>query len=204
VLILVPAMCLSWMEASLVAKENMHKSGRGGIVREVYFTDDGFAMGVSYCLAILKQTKKYNSLHWKKSVEHKLRTDEQELAAKQEIRYVISPSFCISSLTLIARIVRQKKRKRKHNKKRKQQRNDLPFWAFHLVAKQNNPKLKKKMKCNTKKKMKFIPCNYRADDWRDIALNSINCFIRWLVQKFSSNALTMSRKYVFSLKCNIF
>lgn len=79
-------MCISWMEASLTAKENMHKSGRGGSIREVYFTDDGFAMGVAYCLAILKQTKKYNALHWKDSVEHKLRIDEQELNAKQQVR----------------------------------------------------------------------------------------------------------------------
>jgi len=32
----------------------MYKSARGG-VKEMYFTDDGFAVGVAYCLAILKQ-----------------------------------------------------------------------------------------------------------------------------------------------------
>jgi WASH complex subunit 7 len=50
-------------------------------LREMYFTDDGFAMGLSYCLAILKQTNKALSLHWFDTVNDKYKKD---LAAHQE------------------------------------------------------------------------------------------------------------------------
>jgi WASH complex subunit 7 len=84
--IIVPSMCISWIEASLAAKDNMYKSGRGSMFKEVYFTDDGFAMGVAYCLAILKQTKKFEALHWKDSMDRKLKEDELELKKQQEAR----------------------------------------------------------------------------------------------------------------------
>ena len=61
---IVPALCISWVDASLQAKDAMSKVTRGAATREMYFTDDGFAMGVAYCLAILKQTRKYDSLNW--------------------------------------------------------------------------------------------------------------------------------------------
>ncbi len=34
----------------------MYKASRSG-VKEMYFADDGFAMGLSYCLAVLKQVR---------------------------------------------------------------------------------------------------------------------------------------------------
>ena len=49
----------------------------------MYFTDDGFAMGVAYCLAILKQTRKFESLHWVETVRAKHKADGKELAAQQ-------------------------------------------------------------------------------------------------------------------------
>lgn len=42
--------------------------------KEVYYTDDGFAMGVAYCLAILKQTRKSDALHWTDTVRAKIGT----------------------------------------------------------------------------------------------------------------------------------
>lgn len=52
----VPCLCLSWIDASLQAKDAMlKKTSRTGAAREMYFTDDGFPMGIAYCLAILKQ-----------------------------------------------------------------------------------------------------------------------------------------------------
>jgi len=57
---IVPALCLAWIDASLQAKDAMlKKTSRTGGAREMYFTDDGFPMGVAYCLAILKQVCMY-------------------------------------------------------------------------------------------------------------------------------------------------
>lgn len=79
-------MCISWIEGSLVAKDAMHKTARGAVQREMYFTDDGFAMGVAYCLAILKQTKKFEGLHWFESMNEKIRRDSESLRVQQEKR----------------------------------------------------------------------------------------------------------------------
>ena len=84
---IVPSLCVSWIDASMQAKDNMFKATRGGIAtREMYFTDDGFAMGVAYCLAILKQTKKNDALHWVDTVRHKLKADGKVLAQQQAQR----------------------------------------------------------------------------------------------------------------------
>jgi WASH complex subunit 7 len=82
---IVPALCISWVEASLQAKDAMFKTTRG-VQKEMYFTDDGFAMGVAYCLAILKQTKRWESLHWVETVRGKLKADGKMLARQQQER----------------------------------------------------------------------------------------------------------------------
>jgi len=79
---LVPALCVSCVEASLVSKENMQKVVKGAPTREIYFTDDGFAMGIAYCLAILKQTKKNDALHWQDTIKEKLSADTAVLNAQ--------------------------------------------------------------------------------------------------------------------------
>jgi WASH complex subunit 7 len=43
------------------AKDRMEKTVKGS---EAYFTDDGFALGLAYILAILKQDRAFDSLHW--------------------------------------------------------------------------------------------------------------------------------------------
>jgi WASH complex subunit 7 len=84
---IVPALCLSWIDASLQAKDNMFKATRG-ITKEMYFTDDGFAMGIAYCLAITKQTRKFEALHWVDSIRGKIRADAAQLEAQQAARLV--------------------------------------------------------------------------------------------------------------------
>lgn len=53
---MVPALCLCWMESSLQGKEMMHKKN---ITRDGYYVDDGFAVGLSFCLSVLGQVKQY-------------------------------------------------------------------------------------------------------------------------------------------------
>ncbi|EGB07736.1 hypothetical protein AURANDRAFT_27432, partial [Aureococcus anophagefferens] len=67
---IVPALCLSWVEASLVAKDRMFKQNRS---KEAYYTDDGFAVGVAYVLAILEQGSRFDSLHWFERAKEKAR-----------------------------------------------------------------------------------------------------------------------------------
>lgn len=53
----------------------------------MYFNDDGFAMGLSYCLAILKQTNKYQSLHWFDTLQLKHDADMANFKEQQAARY---------------------------------------------------------------------------------------------------------------------
>jgi WASH complex subunit 7 len=58
------------------------------VLREMYFTDDGFAMGIAYCLAILKQTRRFESIYWFDSVHAKHKSDFAELDKGQKARYI--------------------------------------------------------------------------------------------------------------------
>ena len=82
---IVPSLCLSWVEASLQAKDMMYKKNR--TLRDAYYSDDGFAMGVAYILSILQQNEHFDALHFFQSLEKKYRADElklRELQAAQE------------------------------------------------------------------------------------------------------------------------
>ena len=62
---IVPSLTVNYINKMMVAKDNIARVHKG---KEAYFTDDdGFAIGIAYILAILKQTKKFDSLHWFKS-----------------------------------------------------------------------------------------------------------------------------------------
>lgn len=54
----------------------MRPRARGG---EAYFTNDGFAMGVAYILAILRQHRQFESLHWWDATRGQLQRDQSRL-----------------------------------------------------------------------------------------------------------------------------
>ena len=43
------------------------------------FTEDGFALGVAYILAVLRQESRFKSLHWFDPVNMKLKADKESL-----------------------------------------------------------------------------------------------------------------------------
>jgi WASH complex subunit 7 len=63
---IIPAICLCWMEASIQGKEIIHKKN---ITRDGYYSDDGFAVGLGFILAVFDQTKPYERyVTWFKSI----------------------------------------------------------------------------------------------------------------------------------------
>jgi hypothetical protein len=53
---LVPALCLNWVDASLQGKDMMNKKN---ITRDGFYTDDGFAVGLTFCLLVFDQIRQY-------------------------------------------------------------------------------------------------------------------------------------------------
>mmetsp|Transcript_32732 Transcript_32732/g.39187 ORF Transcript_32732/g.39187 Transcript_32732/m.39187 type:complete len:425 (-) Transcript_32732:144-1418(-) len=61
VFLLFPALCLCWLESSLKGKSMINKTFR---TDDAFYTDDGFAMGAAFLLAILEQQDKLDGLTW--------------------------------------------------------------------------------------------------------------------------------------------
>lgn len=77
---IVPPLTINFVEYLLKAKEKITKKDKVGAL----FTDDGFAMGISYILKLLDQTTKFNSLHWFRSVKNKYNQEIEKLDAQQQ------------------------------------------------------------------------------------------------------------------------
>jgi len=83
---LIPALCLNWLEVLQRGKEMMHKQN---LTSDVYFVDDGFALGVAFVLSSCDLYPLFDSLHWFAAINHKQDADEKQLRdtkAKQEER----------------------------------------------------------------------------------------------------------------------
>jgi WASH complex subunit 7 len=73
--LIIPALCVSFVDHLRNSKDRMEKSVKGS---DSFFSDDGFSVGCAYILAILKQDRAFDSLHWWDSVATQHR---EELAA---------------------------------------------------------------------------------------------------------------------------
>ena len=75
---IVPPMTLNFVEQIMTAKDMMGKKNG----RNIYFTDDGFAIGVAYILRLLGQNAVFDGLHWFDSVRQKYSKEMQEIQTK--------------------------------------------------------------------------------------------------------------------------
>ncbi|EED91652.1 hypothetical protein THAPSDRAFT_262956, partial [Thalassiosira pseudonana CCMP1335] len=95
---MVPALCLCWMDASIQGKEMMHKKN---ISRNGYFTDDGFAVGLAFCLSVLEQNKQYECLNWFKSIQNKYADDEEDLIERENAEEVKRSAMEMTALKMM-------------------------------------------------------------------------------------------------------
>ncbi|OQV12635.1 WASH complex subunit 7 [Hypsibius exemplaris] len=75
--VIVPPLMVNFVDHAVTCKERIHKKNPSGLV---LFTDDGFAMGVAYILALLNQNSQFDSLNWNDSVREKFRKDAEAAA----------------------------------------------------------------------------------------------------------------------------
>ena len=68
---IIPSLCINYVDTIRVSKDKMDKVKRAGARQVAYFTDDGFAIGIAYILAILKQNDQFESMHWFDTMYHK-------------------------------------------------------------------------------------------------------------------------------------
>lgn len=80
---IIPALTINYVETTVQAKDLMYKNTRR---RESYFSDDGFAIGIAYILAILDQGEQFDALHWFEEVVRKYKVEEEAYHEKQAER----------------------------------------------------------------------------------------------------------------------
>jgi len=73
---LVPALCLNWLEALQRGKEMIHNQN---LTSDVYFVDDGFALGIAFVLSTCDLYPSFDSLHWFAAIKYKQEAEEKSL-----------------------------------------------------------------------------------------------------------------------------
>ncbi|CAE7947180.1 WASHC4 [Symbiodinium sp. KB8] len=63
---LCPPLCISYVTALKLARGQLERVSKG---KEAYFADDGFAVGMAFILAVLRQERAFDSMHWFQSTK---------------------------------------------------------------------------------------------------------------------------------------
>ena len=72
---IMPSLTINFVENLLIAKDKLTKKK----ANDMYFSDDGFAMGLAYILRVLEQEKEFDTLHWFESVDFKFEQEEGKM-----------------------------------------------------------------------------------------------------------------------------
>jgi len=74
---LIPAVTINFVETLIISKDKINKKN----IKDGYFCDDGFALGLAFLLKVFNQDSKFDSLHWFQSVIDKFDRDAKFLMA---------------------------------------------------------------------------------------------------------------------------
>merc|ERR1719342_564057 len=74
-----PPLAVNYIEHLTGAKEKIFKKNLEGAC----FTEDGFSMGLAYCLTLLNQWREADSLHWFESVEKTLSEERRKIEGQR-------------------------------------------------------------------------------------------------------------------------
>lgn len=71
---LLPSITINYVENLIVAKNKIYSKN----IKDAFFCDDGFILGICYLLKVFKQENSFDSLQWFQSVIDKFETNEKE------------------------------------------------------------------------------------------------------------------------------
>jgi len=74
--VIIPPLTVNFVDHILIGKDKLAKK-KGG----AFFTDDGFAIGVSYILKLLDQFHQFESLHWFEEIHHQYSEQQKKTLA---------------------------------------------------------------------------------------------------------------------------
>lgn len=137
----VPALCLCWMEAILRGREMMFKKNVTG---DVYFVDDGFALGLAFVMMVCGQETAFDGLKWFASLGLRQSMEEgilTETKADQEEKERASQASQKSSIFSFARAAMPTEDESQNNAEQDEEKSALSLSWKRLQVR------KREMKC---------------------------------------------------------
>jgi len=80
--LMLPPLAVNYVEYLMAAKERLARNNIEGATGGAVFSEDGFALGLAFCLEVLGQWRQLDSLHWSDSVRDFLDQERRKVAAK--------------------------------------------------------------------------------------------------------------------------